>query len=99
MMRHDKSDKRTYVTKEGYKQIYKPNHPNARKNGYVPEHTYVATKGGKKGLKKGQVVHHKDGNKLNNDPKNLVIMTRSEHAKLHNRKCKTSRKKYQNIII
>lgn len=93
-MRHDKSNKRTYVTKEGYKQIYQPNHPNARENGFVSEHIYVATKGGKKELKKDQVVHHKDGNKLNNNPKNLVIMSRSKHTKLHNRKFKTSGKKY-----
>lgn len=30
-----------------------------------------------------EVVHHIDGNKLNNDPANLTVMTRSEHAKLH----------------
>jgi len=29
------------------------------------------------------VVHHIDGNKLNNDPLNLCLMTRSEHCKLH----------------
>ena len=28
-------------------------------------------------------VHHKDGNPLNNDPNNLVILKRSEHTKLH----------------
>lgn len=34
-------------------------------------------------LKKGEVVHHLDGNKRNNDISNLMIMTKSEHAKLH----------------
>lgn len=29
------------------------------------------------------VAHHIDGNKINNNPKNLIIMTRSEHSKLH----------------
>ena len=29
------------------------------------------------------IVHHKDGNKRNNDPANLEVMTRSEHAKHH----------------
>lgn len=31
-------------------------------------------------------VHHKDGNKLNNDPNNLELMSRSEHSRLHNLK-------------
>lgn len=34
-------------------------------------------------LRKDEVVHHKDGNKLNNDISNLVIMTPSEHALYH----------------
>jgi hypothetical protein len=33
----------------------------------------------------GWVVHHKDGNKKNFRKNNLVIMTRSAHAKLHAR--------------
>jgi transposase-like protein len=31
----------------------------------------------------GEVVHHIDGNKLNNDLSNLAIMTPSTHARLH----------------
>lgn len=34
-------------------------------------------------LKKGEVVHHKDMNKQNNNPNNLQVMTQSEHARLH----------------
>lgn len=37
-----------------------------------------------------EIVHHIDGNKFNNDIFNLQIVTRSEHAKIHNiknRKC------------
>ncbi len=30
-----------------------------------------------------EIVHHKDGNSDNDDPNNLEVMTRSEHAKLH----------------
>ena len=29
------------------------------------------------------IVHHKDGNKFNNDPSNLVVMTNAEHSKYH----------------
>lgn len=34
-------------------------------------------------LREGEVVHHKDRNKLNNDPSNLQVMSASDHAKLH----------------
>ena len=34
-------------------------------------------------LSADMVVHHKDGNKLNNDPSNLVVMSHSEHSRLH----------------
>ena len=38
-------------------------------------------------LPKGYEVHHIDMNKLNNDINNLAVLTKSEHAKLHNQ-CK-----------
>ena len=34
-------------------------------------------------LRQDEIVHHKDGNKLNNSIDNLVVMTRSEHAHEH----------------
>ena len=38
----------------------------------------------------GEEVHHIDGNKLNNHPDNLMIVTRSEHKRLHSkgRRCR-----------
>ena len=38
---------------------------------------------GLKEIPKGYVVHHIDGNKQNNDMGNLIMLTRSEHARLH----------------
>ena len=42
-------------------------------------------------LEDGEVVHHKDGDILNNDPKNLELLpSQAEHARIHstkNRKC------------
>ena len=37
-------------------------------------------------LRPDEVVHHVDGNPLNNDSHNLVILTRSEHMKIHKRR-------------
>ena len=31
----------------------------------------------------GCAVHHKDGNKLNNTPENLIVLSKEEHQKLH----------------
>ena len=33
--------------------------------------------------KKGEHVHHLDGNKKNNDPDNLVILSARDHALIH----------------
>ena len=34
-------------------------------------------------LKNNEVVHHIDGDKLNNDINNLKLMTRKEHIEIH----------------
>lgn len=68
---------------------------SAKKSGYV-----VFTKGDNKGrgvhtvmieniigrkLRKGEVVHHIDGDKGNNVKNNLMLMTRGAHTSLHRR--------------
>ena len=62
----------------GYVFIYRPNHPRAKKNGYVREHTVVME--GKLGryLLHHENVHHKDGNKINNSPNNLELWSTSQ---------------------
>lgn len=75
-----------YITKEGYRQVYKPNSPEARSNGYAPEHRVRAMKKLGRPLRDGEVVHHIDGNKLNNRPSNLKVMSQEQHWRVHHSK-------------
>ena len=57
-------------------------------NGYVKFnhrhiHRIVAEEMLGRRLRKGEIVHHKDGNKRNNSPDNLEVMTQSEHMHIH----------------
>ncbi|MCM1367254.1 MAG: HNH endonuclease [Roseburia sp.] len=75
----------SFVTKEGYKQIYKPSSLAARDDGYVAVHRDIASRKLGRPLRANEVVHHRDGNKLNNRPSNLQVMTRKQHWRIHHR--------------
>lgn len=79
-----------YVNEDGYLQYYGEyykNHPeynhesNWRRG--ILAHRYIMEQHIGRFLTKDEVVHHLDGDKLNNDISNLKIMSQSEHAKLH----------------
>ena len=83
--------------------VYSPNRIDADRSGRVLKHRLIAEenwmlfdpnafyeKDGQYVLKKGYVVHHKDGNHNNNEISNLDVLTRSQHTILHN-------KNYMNI--
>jgi len=67
----------------GYKLIrVGRDHPLADPNGYVREHTIVWIAAGRS-IEPGQVIHHKNGDRKDNRLKNLVLMSREDHNKIH----------------
>lgn len=47
------------------------------------EHRVVAEEMLGRPLERGEIVHHIDGNKHNNNPENLSVMTQSQHIREH----------------
>lgn len=71
------------IQSNGYIWAKCPQHPNSFKDGYILEHRIVVENYLGRLLRKDEVVHHKDGNKTNNDISNLVVLTQQEHSRLH----------------
>jgi HNH endonuclease len=53
--------------------IYTPEHPMADKSGRVTEHRLVMSRVVGRSLNRDEWVHHKDGNRQNNEPSNLEL--------------------------
>ena len=53
-----------------------------RENGQVTYRTIAGEVLGRD-LTSAEEVHHIDGNHFNNNPENLIVLTKSEHSKIH----------------
>jgi hypothetical protein len=71
------------VRKGDYNYALVKNHPNATKTGYVLEHRIIMENHLGRILNPNELVHHKNGNKLQNVIENLEIMMRGEHERFH----------------
>ena len=66
------------VGTNGYRRLYRPNHPNASTDGYISEHTLVMAEMIGRPLRKGESVHHKNGVRDDNRPENLQLWTTAQ---------------------
>lgn len=66
------------ITRGGYVEV-------KTERGYARKHVHVMEQHLGRRLDRGEVVHHIDQDKTNNDISNLQLMTNAEHTALHNR--------------
>lgn len=73
-----KRDKtKPYTDRKGYVQIYRPGHPSAWSDGWIPEHRLVMCDVLGRALADDEHVHHRNGVRADNRPENLELWTRS----------------------
>lgn len=63
----------------GYRYIHAPWHPHANSSKQVAEHRLVMEKKIGRYLKREELVHHINHNKLDNSPDNLMLVDQKQH--------------------
>jgi hypothetical protein len=73
----------TWKTREGYIREFAPRHPNSTSDGSAFQHRIaMAVHLGRK-IERDEVVHHKNGNRMDNRIENLELMKRLKHVRHH----------------
>ena len=70
--------------KDHYPYVYVgKNYPYGNGRNSIRKHIFVMQEHIGRKIEKGEIVHHIDGDKLNNNLENLYLTTTAEHNKLH----------------
>lgn len=76
----------SYGSLNGYITIYVPSYPrptSSNYDGWQYEHVFIKELELGRFLNSNECVHHLDGNRGNNHPSNLILMTKADHARIH----------------
>lgn len=72
-----------HIDHYGYKVCYVPNSSGVGRGHYEKEHVLAMERFLGRNLERGEVVHHIDGDKLNNGLENLYLMENGGHTRTH----------------
>jgi hypothetical protein len=91
--------RRSWESSHGYVMIFAPKHPKATKlDKYIYEHILVMEEHLGRYLKKGEIVHHRNGIKTDNRIENLQLVNGNrEHLGIHAMLRKEQRKDWKCI--
>lgn len=77
------TEKNQIVDERGYVMVYMPEHHSTKDGRYVYVHRLVMEEVLGRPLTENENIHHKNGDKSDNRPQNLEIMSNSEHMSKH----------------
>lgn len=83
----EKRKGKSYITSDGYRAIFQYKYDrryHSQWANYRKEHLVVMENHLGRQLKKEEIIHHIDGDKINNDISNLWLTSSENHRKAHN---------------